>query len=69
MQESLKKLDENEKLKGYESPKIIIRVTERQNALMRKYAEEIGMSISSVCRLALQDFIDSKHLEGKYEQN
>lgn len=69
MKESLKKLAENEKLKGYESPKIIIRVTERQNALMRKYAEEIGMSISSVCRLALQDFIDSKKLEEKYEQD
>lgn len=69
MQKSLKKLSENEKLKGYESPKIIIRVTEKQNSIMRKYAEEIGMSISSVCRLALQDFIDSKKLEEKYEQN
>lgn len=69
MQGNLKKLSARENLKGYESPKIIIRVTERQNALLREYAGKIGMSISSVCRLALQDFIDSKKLEEKYEQN
>lgn len=47
---------------GYRSPKVIIRVTEKQNEILRSYSEKSGLTLSALCRLALQDFIEARGL-------
>lgn len=48
-----------------ESPKLVIRVTLDQKKQLDKYVKKVGLTSSSVMRLALSEFLEKKQREAK----